>query len=79
MASIGDWTLDQSYESECQSFHSKMANEFSDENDQNLAEENNDLNGLNGHDEDEEDESQFDDPEGFTDTISDQGEIENYF
>ena len=49
-----------------------MANEISEESNQNLSEE--ETQETNGHEDDvEEDESQFDDPEGFTDSISDKG------
>ncbi len=49
-----------------------MANEISDENNQNLSEE--ETQETNGHEDNgEEDDSQFDDPEGFVDTISDKG------
>lgn len=49
-----------------------MANEISDENNQSLSEEETEV--TNGNEDDgEEDESQFDDPEGFVDTISDKG------
>ena len=55
-----------------------MANEISDESNQNLSEdETQDTNG-NENDE-EEDESQFDDPEGFVDSISDNGRFEKIF
>ncbi|CAB3991027.1 Eukaryotic translation initiation factor 3 subunit B [Paramuricea clavata] len=46
-----------------------MANEITDENNQNLSEE--ETKEINGNEDGEEDESQFDDPEGFVDTISD--------
>ncbi|CAB3978049.1 eukaryotic translation initiation factor 3 subunit B, partial [Paramuricea clavata] len=46
-----------------------MANEITDENNQNLSEE--ETEEINGNEDGEEDESQFDDPEGFVDTISD--------
>ena len=49
-----------------------MANETSEENNKNLSEE--ETQQVNGNEEDgEEDESQFDDPEGFVDSISDKG------
>jgi hypothetical protein len=48
-----------------------MANEITDENNQNLSEE--ETEEINGNEDGEEDESQFDDPEGFVDTISDKG------
>ena len=49
-----------------------MANEISDEPNQNLSDE--ETPKINGYvDEEDEDESQFDDPEGFVDSISDKG------